>query len=105
MTEAPTEFPPAGMGPHQGARDEWVIEVLREIKEEALRHFDPRMLIALGGYIYTRHGDTLERARELINALQRALFMHFRAGCGRSRVGQTRGRNPLSAIPTPRNMQ
>ncbi|APJ01788.1 vpr protein [Human immunodeficiency virus 2] len=104
MTEAPTEFPPEDGTPPREPGDEWVIEILGEIKEEALKHFDPRLLIALGRYIYARYGDTLEGARELVGVLQRALFTHFRAGCGHSRIGQTRGRNPLSAIPTPRGM-
>nr|ATU79287.1 vpr protein [Human immunodeficiency virus 2] len=104
MTEAPAEFPPEDGTPPRGIGDQWVIETIRELKEEALKHFAPRLLIALGNYIYSRHGDTLEGARELINVLQRALFMHFRAGCDHSRIGQTRGGNPLSAIPTPRNM-
>ncbi|APJ01796.1 vpr protein [Human immunodeficiency virus 2] len=104
MTEAPTEFPPEDNTPPREPGDEWVIEILREIKEEALKHFDPRLLITLGNYIYIRYGDTLEGARELVKVLQRALFVHSRAGCGRSRIGQLRGRNPLAAIPTPRGM-
>nr|P20884.1 RecName: Full=Protein Vpr; AltName: Full=R ORF protein; AltName: Full=Viral protein R [Human immunodeficiency virus type 2 (ISOLATE ST)] len=104
MTEAPTESPPEDRTPPREPGDEWVIETLREIKE-ALKHFDPRLLITLGNYIYARHGDTLEGARGLIRILQRALLLHFRAGCGRSRIGQPRGRNPLSAIPTPRGMR
>ncbi|AAB00740.1 vpr protein [Human immunodeficiency virus 2] len=87
MTEAPTEFPPEDGTPRRDLGSDWVIETLREIKEEALRHFDPRLLIALGYYIHNRHGDTLEGARELIKTLQRALFVHFRAGCNRSRIG------------------
>nr|WNB16397.1 vpr protein [Human immunodeficiency virus 2] len=105
MTEAPTEFPPEDGTPPREPGDEWIIEILREIREEAVKHFDPRLLIALGNYIYTRHGYTFEGARELIRVLQRALFMHFRAGCGHSRIGQTRGRNPLSTIPAPGGMQ
>ncbi|CAA88624.1 vpr protein [Human immunodeficiency virus 2] len=105
MTEAPTELPPEDGTPPREPGDEWVIEILREITEEALKHFDRSLLTALGRHIYTRHGDTLEGARELIRILQRALFTHFRAGCGHSRIGQTRGGNPLSAIPTPRSMQ
>nr|AAF21223.1 Vpr protein [Human immunodeficiency virus 2] len=104
MAEAPTEFPPEDGTPPREPGDEWVIQILREIGEEALKHFDPRLLTALGKYIYARHGDTLEGARELIRILQRALFTHFRAGCGHSRIGQTRGGDPLSAIPTPRDM-
>nr|ATU79257.1 vpr protein [Human immunodeficiency virus 2] len=105
MTEAPTESPPENGTPPREPGDEWVIELLRDLKEEALRHFDPRLLLALGNHIYTRHGDTLEGAKELIRVLQQALFIHFRAGCGRSRIGQTRGRNPFPATPTPRGMQ
>nr|AYA94969.1 vpr protein [Human immunodeficiency virus 2] len=105
MTEAPTELPPEDRTSPREPGDEWIIGILREIREEALRHFDPRLLTALGRYIYARYGDTLEGARELIKILQRALFTHFRAGCGHSRIGQPRGGNPLSAIPTPRGMQ
>nr|WNB16725.1 vpr protein [Human immunodeficiency virus 2] len=105
MTEAPTELPPEDGTPPREPGDEWVIKILREIKKKALKHFNPRLLTTLGNYIYTRHRDTLEGARELVRILQRALFAHFRAGCGRSRIGQTRGRDPLSAIPTPRSMQ
>ncbi|AAA64579.1 viral transactivating protein [Human immunodeficiency virus 2] len=105
MTEAPAEFPPEDETPPRGPGDEWVIGILRELREEALKHFDPRLLTTLGNYICARHGDTLESARELINVLQRALFVHFRAGCKISRIGQTRGETPFSAIPTPRGMQ
>ncbi|AAR98763.1 vpr protein [Human immunodeficiency virus 2] len=105
MTEAPTEFPPEDGTPPREPGDEWIIEILRKIKKEALKHFDPRLLTALGNYIHTRHGDTLEGARELINVLQRALFMHFRAGCRLSRIGQTGGRTPFPATSTPRTMQ
>nr|WNB16212.1 vpr protein [Human immunodeficiency virus 2]WNB16213.1 vpr protein [Human immunodeficiency virus 2] len=105
MTKAPTEFPPENGTPPREPGDKWAIEILREIKKKALKHFNPRLLIALGNYIYTKHGNTLESARELIRVLQRALFMHFRAGCGHSRIGQTRGRNPLSTIPAPEGMQ
>nr|ATU79217.1 vpr protein [Human immunodeficiency virus 2] len=103
MTEAPAELPPEDRTPPREPGDEWVIEILSDIEEEALKHFDRRLLTALGRYIYTRYGDTLEGARELIRVLQRALA-HFTAGCGHSRIGQTRGGNPLSAIPTPRGM-
>nr|QLK12575.1 vpr protein [Human immunodeficiency virus 2] len=105
MTEAPTELPPEDRTPPREPGIEWVIENLKEIKEEALKHFDSRWLIALGNYIYTRHGDTPEGARELGRILHRALFVHFRGGCSRSRIGQTREPNPLSAVPTPRGMQ
>nr|QLK12524.1 vpr protein [Human immunodeficiency virus 2]QLK12550.1 vpr protein [Human immunodeficiency virus 2] len=105
MTEAPSEFPPEDRTPPREPGDEWLIEILRQIREEALKHFDPRLLTALGNYIYSTHGDTPEGARKLIRILQRALFAHFRAGCGPSRIGQPKGRNPLSAIPTPRGMQ
>ncbi|AAA76844.1 vpr [Human immunodeficiency virus 2] len=104
MTEAPTEFPPEDGTPRRELGSTWVIETLKEIKEEALKHFDPCLLIALGNYIYNRHGDTLEGARELIRVLQRALFVHIRAGCDRSRKGQTRRRAPCPAAPTPRGM-
>nr|ANT86959.1 vpr protein [Simian immunodeficiency virus]ANT86967.1 vpr protein [Simian immunodeficiency virus]ANT86975.1 vpr protein [Simian immunodeficiency virus]ANT87007.1 vpr protein [Simian immunodeficiency virus]ANT87015.1 vpr protein [Simian immunodeficiency virus] len=98
------ERPPENEGPQREPWDEWVVEVLEELKEEALKHFDPRLLTALGNHIYNRHGDTLEGAGELIKILQRALFMHFRGGCNHSRIGQPGGGNPLSAIPPSRSM-
>ncbi|AAA43936.1 vpr protein [Human immunodeficiency virus 2] len=104
MTEAPTEFPPEDGTPRRELGGDWVIRILGEIKEEALKHFDPRLLIALGNYIHSRHGDTPEGARELIRILQRALFVHLRAGCNRSRISQTRRRTPFPAAPTPRGM-
>nr|BAM76185.1 vpr protein [Human immunodeficiency virus 2] len=105
MTEVPTEFPPEDGTPQRELGGDWVIRTIEEIREEALKHFGPRPLIALGNYIYTRHGDTLEGARKLIDILQRALFLHFKAGCSRSKVNQTRGGASLSATPTPRDMQ
>ncbi|ALA65440.1 vpr protein [Human immunodeficiency virus 2] len=96
--------PPQEEAPQREPWDEWVIEVLEDIKQEALKHFDPRLLHALGNYIYDRYGDTLEGAGELIRILQRALFLHFRAGCRLSRIGGPRGPNPLSAIPPSRGM-
>ncbi|AFV26143.1 vpr protein [Simian immunodeficiency virus] len=98
------ERPPEDEGPQREPWDEWVTEVLEEIKQEALKHFDPRLLTALGNYIYDRHGDTLEGAGELIKILQRALFMHFRNGCVHSRIGQSGGGNPLATIPPSREV-
>ncbi|AFV26134.1 vpr protein [Simian immunodeficiency virus] len=98
------ERPPEDEGPQREPWDEWVVEVLEELKEEALKHFDTRLLTALGNYIYDRHGDTLEGAGELIKILQRALFLHFRGGCTHSRIGTNRGGNPLSTVPTSRNV-
>ncbi|AFV26260.1 vpr protein [Simian immunodeficiency virus] len=98
------ERPPEDEGPQREPWDEWVTEVLEEVKQEALKHFDPRLLTALGNYIYDRHGDTLEGAGELIKILQRALFMHFKAGCLHSRIGQAGGGNPLATIPPSRRV-
>nr|AGG56398.1 vpr protein [Simian immunodeficiency virus] len=98
------ERPPENEGPQREPWDEWVVEVLEELKEEALKHFDPRLLTALGNHIYNGHGDTLEGAGELIRILQRAPFMHFRGGCIHSRIGQPGGGNPLSAIPPSRSV-
>nr|QLK12839.1 vpr protein [Simian immunodeficiency virus] len=98
------ERPPENEGPQREPWDEWVVEVLEELKEEALKHFDPRLLTALGNHIYNRYGDTLEGAGELIRILQRALFMHFRGGCSHSRIGQPGGGNPLSTIPPSRGV-
>ncbi|AFV26278.1 vpr protein [Simian immunodeficiency virus] len=98
------EHPPEDEGPPREPWDAWVVDVLEEIKEEALKHFDPRLLTALGNYIYDRHGDTLEGAGELIKILQRALFIHFRAGCLHSRIGHSGGGNPLSTVPPSRGV-
>ncbi|AAT37064.1 vpr protein [Human immunodeficiency virus 2] len=93
------EIPPEDGAPQREPGDEWVREILEELKEEAVRHFDPRLLTALGNYIYNRHGDTLEGAGELIKILQRAIFLHFRGGCRHSRIGSSRGGNPLTTVP------
>ncbi|AFV26103.1 vpr protein [Simian immunodeficiency virus] len=98
------EAPPEDEAPQREPWDEWVMEVLEELKEEAKRHFDLRLLTALGNYIYDRHGDTLEGAGELIKILQRALFIHFRGGCAHSRIGHPRGGNPLATIPPTRDV-
>nr|QLK13567.1 vpr protein [Simian immunodeficiency virus] len=98
------ERPPENEGPQRKPWNKWVVEVLKELKEEALKHFNPRFLTALGNHIYNRHGDTLKGAGKLIKILQRALFMHFRGGCTHSRIGQPGGGNPLSAIPPSRNI-
>ncbi|BAM76140.1 vpr protein [Human immunodeficiency virus 2] len=104
MAEAAPETPPEDENPQRGPWEEWVEDILEELKQEALKHFDPRLLTALGNFIYSRHGDTLAGARELIKILQRALFLHFRGGCQHSRIGQPGGGNPLSAIPPPGGM-
>nr|QLK13603.1 vpr protein [Simian immunodeficiency virus] len=98
------ERPPENEGPQREPWNKWVVEVLEKLKKEALKHFDPHLLTALGNHIYNRHGDTLERAGKLIRILQRALFMHFRGGCTHSRIGQPGGGNPLSAIQPSRSM-
>ncbi|AAK55278.1 vpr protein [Simian immunodeficiency virus] len=84
--------------------DEWIRDVLEELKEEALKHFDPRLLTALGNYVYDTYGDTIEGAGEIIKILQKALFLHFRHGCTHSRIGQPRGPNPLGSIPSARDV-
>ncbi|BAM76194.1 vpr protein [Human immunodeficiency virus 2] len=104
MAEAAPETPPEDESPQRGSWEEWVEDILEELKQEALKHFDPRLLTALGNFIYSRYGDTLAGAGELIKILQRALFLHFRGGCQHSRIGQPGGGNPLSAIPPPGGM-
>nr|QLK12812.1 vpr protein [Simian immunodeficiency virus] len=98
------ERPPKNKSPQREPWDKWVVKVLEELKEEALKHFNPRLLTALSNHIYNRHRDTLKGAGKLIKILQQALFMHFRGGCNHSRISQPGGGNPLSAIPPSKSM-
>ncbi|AAK82847.1 vpr protein [Simian immunodeficiency virus] len=98
------EQPPEDEAPQREPYNEWLIDTLAEIQEEALKHFDRRLLHAVGSWIYETYGDTLEGVQKLITLLQRALFLHFRHGCRESRIGQEGGKyNPLRSFPRPNN--
>nr|APX54809.1 vpr protein [Human immunodeficiency virus 1] len=83
----------------QGPQREPMLELLEELKHEAVRHFPRPWLHGLGQYIYDTHGDTWEGVVAIIRILQQLLFVHFRIGCQHSRIGiipGRRGRNGAS---------
>ncbi|AAA44862.1 vpr protein [Human immunodeficiency virus 1] len=83
-------------GPAREPFNEWTLELLEELKEEAVRHFPRPWLQACGQYIYETYGDTWEGVMAIIRILQQLLFTHYRIGCQHSRIGilpsNTRGR-------------
>ncbi|AAN85710.1 vpr protein [Simian immunodeficiency virus SIV-mnd 2] len=94
------EQPPEDEAPQREPYNEWLIDTLAEVQEEALKHFDRRLLHAVGSWIYKTYGDTLEGVRQLISILQKALSMHYRYGCRESRIGQEGGGcYPLRSFP------
>nr|UIA40749.1 vpr protein [Human immunodeficiency virus 1] len=89
------EQAPENQGPH----NEWTLELLEELKNEAVRHFPRVWLHGLGQYIYETYGDTWAGVQAIIRILQQLLFIHFRIGCQHSRIGITprrRSRNGAS---------
>nr|AJA39857.1 vpr protein [Simian immunodeficiency virus] len=93
------ERPPEDEGPPREPYDEWLIDTLVEIQEEALKHFDRRLLHNVGSWVYERYGDSLEGVQKLITILQRALFLHFRYGCQEGRLGPAGRWNPFRSFP------
>ncbi|AAO47201.1 vpr protein, partial [Human immunodeficiency virus 1] len=83
-------------GPAREPFNEWTIQLLEELKTEAVRHFPRPWLHGLGQYIYETYGDTWEGVMAIIRILQQILFTHYRIGCQHSRIGiipsNTRGR-------------
>nr|ALX35326.1 vpr protein [Human immunodeficiency virus 1] len=90
------EQAPENQGPAREQSNVWTLELLEELKQEAVRHFPRTWLQALGQYIYDTYGDTWEGVIAIIRILQQILFIHYRIGCQHSRVGiipsNTRGR-------------
>nr|ADF34266.1 vpr protein [Human immunodeficiency virus 1] len=86
------EQPPEGQGPQREPNNEWTLELLEELKHEAVRHFPRDWLHGLGQHIYNTYGDTWEGVEALIRTLQQLLFIHFRIGCHHSRIGILRQR-------------
>nr|QOL05401.1 vpr protein [Human immunodeficiency virus 1] len=76
----------------QGPPNEWTLELLEELKNEAVRHFPRVWLHGLGQHIYETYGDTWAGVQAIIRILQQLLFIHFRIGCQHSRIGITRQR-------------
>nr|AET72226.1 vpr protein [Human immunodeficiency virus 1] len=91
------EQAPEDQGPQREPYNEWTLELLEELKREAVRHFPSTWLNNLGQYIYETYGDTWTRVKALIRTLQHLLFIHYRIGCHHSRIGifvlQRRARN------------
>nr|CAA75958.1 vpr [Human immunodeficiency virus 1] len=90
------EQAPEDQGPAREPFNEWTLEILEELKAEAVRHFPRQWLQALGQYIYETYGDTWVGVMAITRILQQILFAHFRIGCQHSRIGinpsNTRGR-------------
>ena len=83
----------------QGPPNDWTLELLEELKREAVRHFPKEWLEGMGHYIYETYGNTWAGVEAMIRVLQRILFIHFRIGCQHSRIGilrQRRARNGSS---------
>nr|AQV06967.1 vpr protein [Human immunodeficiency virus 1] len=91
------EQAPEDQGPQREPYNEWTLELLEELKNEAVRHFPRPWLHGLGQYIYYTYGDTWEGVEAIIRTLHQLLFIHFfRIGCQHSRIGiipRRRGRN------------
>nr|AAL34921.1 vpr protein [Human immunodeficiency virus 1] len=88
------EQAPEDQGPQREPYNEWTLELLEELKQEAVRHFPRPWLHSLGQHIYETYGDTWMGVEALIRILQ-----HFRIGCQHSRIGiilQRRTRNGAS---------
>nr|ADF33513.1 vpr protein [Human immunodeficiency virus 1] len=86
------EQAPEDQGPQREPFNEWTLELLEELKHEAVRHFPRPWLHGLGQHIYDTYGDTWEGVVAIIRILQQPLFVHFRIGCQHSRIGIIRGR-------------
>nr|WHT24294.1 vpr protein [Human immunodeficiency virus 1] len=93
------EQAPADQGPQRKPYNEWTLKLLKELKQEAVRHFPRPWLYNLGQYIYKTYGNTWAEVKAIIRILQQLLFIHFRIGCQHSRIGiirQRRARNRAS---------
>nr|AYX54254.1 vpr protein [Human immunodeficiency virus 1]AYX54269.1 vpr protein [Human immunodeficiency virus 1]AYX54332.1 vpr protein [Human immunodeficiency virus 1]AYX54348.1 vpr protein [Human immunodeficiency virus 1]AYX54356.1 vpr protein [Human immunodeficiency virus 1] len=93
------EQAPEDQGPQREPYNEWTLELLEELKSEAVRHFPRIWLHGLGQHIYETYGDTWAGVEALIRMLQQLLFIHFRIGCQHSRIGigqRRRARNGAS---------
>nr|ADZ56644.1 vpr protein [Human immunodeficiency virus 1] len=90
------EQAPEDQGPQREPYNEWTLELLEELKNEAVKHFPRTWLHGLGQHIYETYGDTWAGVEAIIRILQQLLFIHFRIGCRHSRIGiirQGRTRN------------
>nr|AAR24637.1 vpr protein [Human immunodeficiency virus 1]AAR24643.1 vpr protein [Human immunodeficiency virus 1] len=93
------EQAPEDQGPQKEPYNEWTLELLEELKREAVRHFPRPWLHNLRQHIYETYKDTWTRVEAIIRILQQLLFTHFRIRCQHSRIGiirQRRTRNGAS---------
>nr|AAC69282.1 vpr protein [Human immunodeficiency virus 1] len=86
------EQAPEDQGPQREPYNAWILDLLEELKHEAVRHFPRPWLHGLGQHIYDTYGDTWEGVEAITRTLQQLLFVHFRIGCHHSRIGIIRGR-------------
>nr|UDP23988.1 vpr protein [Human immunodeficiency virus 1] len=86
------EQAPEDQGPQREPFNEWTLELLEELKHEAVRHFPRPWLHGLGQYIYETYGDTCAGVEAIIRTLQHMLCVHLRIGCNHSRIGILRQR-------------
>nr|QZP11484.1 vpr protein [Human immunodeficiency virus 1] len=90
---------PEDQGQQREPYNTWALELLEELKNEAVRHFPRIWLYGLGQHIYETYGDTWAGVEATIRILQQLLFIHFRIGCQHSRIGiihRSRARNGSS---------
>nr|QRF72000.1 vpr protein [Human immunodeficiency virus 1] len=93
------ERAPEDQGPPREPSNEWTLDILVKIKQEAVRHFLTPCLHGLGQHIYETYGDTWTGVEAIIRVMQQLLFIHSRIGCQHSRIGilrQRRARNGSS---------
>nr|QIC94593.1 vpr protein [Human immunodeficiency virus 1] len=95
------EQAPEDQGPQREPYNEWMLELLEDLKHEAVRHFPRPWLQGLGQHIYDTHGDTWEGVEAIVRHLQQLLFVHFRIGCQHSRIGVIRGRRVRDGASRP----
>nr|QVI16912.1 vpr protein [Human immunodeficiency virus 1] len=81
------EQAPEDQGPQREPYYEWSLELLEELKREAVRHFPRPRLHSLGQYISDTYGDTWTGVEALIRMLQQLLSIHVRIGCQHSTIG------------------
>ncbi|AAA47590.1 vpx protein [Simian immunodeficiency virus] len=81
--------------------DEWLQDMLRDLNEEARRHFGMNMLIRVWNYCVEegrRHNTPWnEIGYKYYRIVQKSMFVHFRCGCRR--------RGPFSPYEERRNGQ
>nr|BAB85754.1 Vpr protein [Human immunodeficiency virus 1] len=87
------EQAPENQGPQREPHNEWTLELLEELKSEAVRHFPRVWLRGLGQHIYETYGDTWPgvEAHNKNSATNCCLFIS-ELGVKHSRIGITRQR-------------